>query len=516
MVLSGKEKIFFILLCLLSFTVFVLTSDGHRFTFDEDVTQQQSMWISTMTPHPMFVLGESRELFQFPEYFPNNDRPICKIGILCSQVPIGASLTQVPFLILNQNFNFITQNTVEFTTDDFNDAHYVYWRNSLDSDFTFLELFYGPVFMSLSVGVFFLVSRTYSFSTKTSTMLSLLFGFTTSIWAYSQTSLNIVPATFFILLGFYFFRKFLLTTSYYGLLFSGIVLGFGFLVRNDTVLFIIPMFGFLIFNWLKNSNKIRNALSIMLLFALPLTISYIIRHQLRVLVSSDSSLGYNATAQFAKNQPVLLNAFGMLFSPGVGLLIFCPILLTIFFSYYDFFKKNKPECILFISFILIWLFVHGTTDSWHGLNGWSERYLTMLIPFLLLPLGFSIEKRASKKFYSILIGLASLGVIFNLAYLLTDVSWFIWGIMGSGKGLYELGHITQHIWVHPLVLWTFDYSQLTHAIRYALIDLHPDIFLLKIWGLAFYSIFSIISISLMTLYLIYLNKNSVKSLNKLS
>ena len=254
MIKFGQEKSLFLLLFLFSFTAFFLTSDGHRYTIDEDVTQQQSMWIATMTPDPRFVLGESRLLFQYPEYFPNNSRPICDIGILCSQVPIGAALTQVPFILLNQNFDFIHDDTVEFTTEDFPDTHYVYWRNSLDSDYTFLELFYGPTFAALSVGLFFLISRTYSFSIKTSTMLSLLFGFSTYIWAYSQTSLNIVPVTFFILLGFYFFRKFLLSASPINLIFSGIALGFGFLVRNDAILYIIPLFGFLIFNLIKNSK----------------------------------------------------------------------------------------------------------------------------------------------------------------------------------------------------------------------------------------------------------------------
>ena len=57
MVKFGQEKKFFIILFLLSFTIFALTSDGHRFTFDEDVTQQQSMWLATMTPDPRFIEG---------------------------------------------------------------------------------------------------------------------------------------------------------------------------------------------------------------------------------------------------------------------------------------------------------------------------------------------------------------------------------------------------------------------------------------------------------------------------
>ena len=519
MVKFGQEKKFFIILFLLSFTIFALTSDGHRFTFDEDVTQQQSLWIATMTPDPRFILGESRLLFQYPEYFPLNERSICNIGILCSQVTIGSALTQVPFILLNHTFDFVTSSTLVLTNDDFPDPHYVFWRNSIEPDFTFTELFYGPFYGALAVGMFYLVSRTYGFSTKISIFLTILFGITTPIWAYSQTSLNFVPVTFFVLFGFFFFRKFIITASSRYIVLSGIVLGFAFLIRNDAILFIIPLFFFFIFMSLKNSNKIKNSKRIQnfLLFTLPMIFSYFIHVQIGLM---KGLLPHDAVAfptSFLKQVSLMyLNMFGMLFSPGVGLLIFSPILFTMFLSYFDFFKKNKIECLLFVSFLVAFLVFYGqSSESWHGLNGWSERYLTSVIPFLLLPLGFSIQKRLNKKFYSILIGLGSLGFIFNIFYLVTDVSWFIWGVMGSGRGLYELGHITSALWVHPLVIWTFDYSQLTHTVKYAFEYLHPDIFWLKAWGLHFYSIFSIILISSFTYCLIYLNKKSITNVKKL-
>ena len=99
------------------------------------------------------------------------------------------------------------------------------------------------------------------------------------------------------------------------------------------------------------------------------------------------------------------------------------------------------------------------------------------------------------------------GFIFNLSYIVTDVSWFVWGIMGSGKGLYELGHEPlQALWVHPVVLWTFEYSQLTHSIKYALTFSQIDIFLLKVWGLPSFSIFSIVSLTTLMYLIIHLNK----------
>jgi len=123
-----------------------------------------------------------------------------------------------------------------------------------------------------------------------------------------------------------------------------------------------------------------------------------------------------------------------------------------------------------------------------------------------------LEKIKNKSFNILLIVLGSLGVFFNISYLLTDVSWFIWGIMGSGKGLYELGHIGSSLWVNPLVLWTFEFSQLTHAIRYIFLyldpnlSLKPDIYLVKVWGSYLYSIFFILPIGTLIYFIMKLNK----------
>ena len=72
--MPNYNKWYFVVIVCLAFSIFLSTSDGHRYTFDEDVTQQQSLWITTMSPDENFILGESRVYFQYPEYFPNNQR----------------------------------------------------------------------------------------------------------------------------------------------------------------------------------------------------------------------------------------------------------------------------------------------------------------------------------------------------------------------------------------------------------------------------------------------------------
>ena len=58
--ISNYNKWYFVVIVGIAFFIFLSTSDGHRYTIDEDLTQQQSLWITTMSPDDKFILGESR------------------------------------------------------------------------------------------------------------------------------------------------------------------------------------------------------------------------------------------------------------------------------------------------------------------------------------------------------------------------------------------------------------------------------------------------------------------------
>ena len=51
------------LIFIICFTVFVFSSDGHRYSFDEDVAFQQSYRIVTFEDDPTYIPGESRVFF---------------------------------------------------------------------------------------------------------------------------------------------------------------------------------------------------------------------------------------------------------------------------------------------------------------------------------------------------------------------------------------------------------------------------------------------------------------------
>lgn len=518
---NNSKKLFFLIFSI-SFIVFLFTSDGHRYTQDEYMAQEMSLRMVTLENHPDYIEGESKMFFNLQIQSPYNRGLVCSNGITCFPGSVFYSATEVPFIAINNYFNIITGDSLIFSTTDFADAHYVFWRNSENPDLVFMELFYGPFFSALSVGVFFLICLEHRFTRQNSIILSFLLAFSTIIWAYSNTSLNSVPATFFLLLGYLFFKKFYRLNQYKFLILSSFSLGFAYLIRTDVILFVIPIFFFIVINILKRNSKIYSIIS----FSIPLLFSYFVDKivytsryiQTNEVVDASGTTGditTNITGQFSSfllysSLPqISTSLFGLLFAPGVGLFIFAPILLTVFFSFIDFFRKSKSECILFLSFFVLTLLYHADLNDWHGLVAWSSRYLLILTPFLLLPLGASLEKRNKKFMLLIILILGIVGILFNLAYVVQDVHWFVWSTPGSTTGLYGLGIPSYgqfNLWINDIVIWTFQYSQLTHSLILMFEGLQHDIYLLHIFGTSIY--FAILGISLSLLF--YFLRNILK------
>jgi hypothetical protein len=486
------KKIFFLIFGIV-FIVFLFTSDGHRFSMDEFLGQDMALRITTFEPHPDYIDGKSKNFFNLPIMNPNNNGDICSNGITCYPTSVFYSVTEVPFIAINHFFNIITDDTLVLSTSDFTDGHYVFWRNSENPDLIFMELFYGPFFSAFSVGIFFLICLEHKFTRKNSLLLSFLLAFSTILWAYSNTSLNALPAGFFLLLGYLFFKKFFRLNKNKFLLFSSTSLGFAFLIRHDTILFIIPIFFFVIINILKRNSKISS----LIFYTLPILFSYFVYRfmpSLRYIKSEDNSstalgseISYFGTIFAPGISHIFTALFGLLFSPGVGLFIFSPILITVFFSFPDFFRKNKSECILILSFFIMTLLYHANLNHWHGLVAWGPRYLVPLVPFLLIPLGASLEQRNKKFMFTIILIFSTLGVLFNITYVIQDVHWFVWSTPGSHMGLFGLGIGANHaLWINDIIIWTFQFSQLTHSILLMFTGLQHDVYLLHLLGTSTY------------------------------
>ena len=502
-----NNKKFFLILFFIFFTVYVFSSDGHRATNDEEYAQQQTFRLVVLEPDPDFILGESGTLFKYPQFwYPYGQGTPCSNALLCYGANVAHSVTEYPFVFLNYHLQIFSEDTLKFSFDDFHDNHYVFWRNSIDPTFTFMELFFGPFYSALSISIFFLICRNFNYSVKTSLILSFVLALSTSLYAYSATSFNQISALTFLLLGFYLFRLSQKSYSIFYSFLSGASLVFGFMIREDLILFIIPLFFYQIIFSLYKNKKIVQTIS----FIFPLLGGYGLYRFFDVLrygvsqnekIATDFSVIASMGTSNHTSFVYATNILGLLFAPGIGLFIYVPILLTVFFSFIDFFKSHKSLTLLLLSFPILVLIHYGSFNFWHGLTAWSPKYLYFLIPFLLLPLGTSIENNR-KKILPIILSLSIIGFVINLFSIIQDVNWFVWGSPGGQTGLFGLAYGESHpLYINDIIIWTFQFSPLIVSIQSSFTNLQPDIFLLKFFDfIPFFSIlFILLGIELLIL-----------------
>ena len=109
----------------------------------------------------------------------------------------------------------------------------------------------------------------------------------------------------------------------------------------------------------------------------------------------------------------------------------------------------------------------------------------------------------------IIVILGGLGLLINLAYVSQDVSWFVWGQAGHDLGLYSLGNIQTELYINDVVIWTFEYSQLTNSVTTFFTGFYPDIFLLKLMGPGIFAT-AVFSLLLGQVYFLYRILNHYK------
>ena len=116
----------------------------------------------------------------------------------------------------------------------------------------------------------------------------------------------------------------------------------------------------------------------------------------------------------------------------------------------------------------------------------------------------------SFKISVIFLGIA--GFLINLVYLLQDVSYFVWGFFGSDeRGLYSLGRKADggvhELWINPIIIWSFEFSQITQSSLMLFAKPHLDLFLLKILGIELFLVCFVATISILFYMLVKLSRN---------
>ncbi len=464
--------VFFIML-----TVYVTTAEGYL-SGDPKLAFKVTMTIKNQEDIPGFELGETRTAGSSPIY------PLCYNGMLCSIKPTANSVMFLPFVIIQDLFHPIP--------DD------VFWHNG-PPERTLTGLFYGPIIMSFLVAIVFLILRQLEFKVSTSLVVTFLYGFASTAWPLSQKAFNVAPETLFLLGGILFLIKFFKNNSNLSILVSGIFFSIALHTRIDALLIIGIIMLFLF--WKKISKKIE--LKKVLIFIIPIVAAI-------AIFGIINYIKFNSFVEFGYGDygradlflyPLHLGLYGQLFSPGYGLIVYCPLVITTIFSFRDFFKKNSEFTILFLLFFLSFLFLYASKEFWSGgLGSWGPRYLFPVTVFLIIPLAASIEKRSGLLFRSFLFITSSLGFFMSLL-ILPIFTTIIWNYQLGGYGSFK---ITPGL-PPPIFINNPIYSNFANTIKFQS-NFFPDILLLQAFG-EIIIVYTMIILIVLGILLIKLLKN---------
>jgi hypothetical protein len=104
--------------------------------------------------------------------------------------------------------------------------------------------------------------------------------------------------------------------------------------------------------------------------------------------------------------PLLTGLYGLLLSPGAGLLIFVPIVLLAPFGARALYRRWPALAVLIISLILIRLLFYARWGDWAGGTTWGPRYLVPVLPMLFVLIAFVPQRRWTTPVTTLLAGVS--------------------------------------------------------------------------------------------------------------
>ena len=236
--------------------------------------------------------------------------------------------------------------------------------------------------------------------------LSIIFAFGTMAWHYSGVMFSEPLLALMMLLALLSLLKFRRTGQMRWMLAGGAAAGAAVLVRDESLFLVLVPYTIYaaVVSMQRNTAwawRPRSALA----WVAPIGAAGLLALAYH-LVRFGSGSGPYGNDGMGFSQPLLAGLYGLLLSPGAGLLVFVPVLALAFFGFPEFFRLWRAEASLIASLVAVrFLFFAGWWD-WAGGATWGPRYLVPLIPLMMVPVAFLRPGRWRKAAFA----LGALGV----------------------------------------------------------------------------------------------------------
>ncbi len=265
-------------------------------------------------------------------------------------------------------------------------------------------------------GVFAALCMALGYARRTSLFLGGTLAFATFLWPTTRTFFAEPLVTLCLLASFYLmFRAFPYFTNRsiesrqakVRLLLSGLLFAAAVAVKVQAAIALPAILLYLVWRvrWTRDEGRGTRATQYTSRFTLVLVWAAGLGLGLAPLLlynwsffGGPFSTGYGyGTGPQNFNTPLYEGLYGLLLSPGKGLLWYALPLLISIAGFTGFRRRHRAEAMFIIVLASSMLAVFGSFYAWHGDGAWGPRLITPIVPFLLLPALVVIQRATAQK-----------------------------------------------------------------------------------------------------------------------
>jgi hypothetical protein len=268
--------------------------------------------------------------------------------------------------------------------------------------------FANPILTALTCVVLFRFSRFIGVQTRTAVVVTIIFGLGTLALPYTRGLYREATQALALLLAVYALFVFQKNRHPRWLFSSG--LAFGFLAFTKiSNLAMLPIF-LLYLGFLLSANDKQNDVPPptsgskflqVSLFLLPIIVLLVIQgivNQFKFGSFFDiGPYNYKDPLPFFSLSTIVSGVWGLLFSLEKGLFVYAPPTILFLLSWASWFRVDRRGAVFALSLILINILYNGAYRLWEGGTYWGTRYLVLIVPLMLLPIGLTIDSWRGQK-----------------------------------------------------------------------------------------------------------------------
>ncbi len=140
---------------------------------------------------------------------------------------------------------------------------------------------------------------------------------------------------------------------------------------------------------------------------------------------SPLTFGFSALQHTTFGTPLLLGLYGLLLSPGKGLLFYNPIVWAGLMGLVSMWRRRRAEAELFGLIIVAEIGFFSVYEFWTGGWNWGPRYILPIVPLLILAAGAWVQTNPTRLRRTVVGALIAIGVVVNLPAVLVDHSRYL-------------------------------------------------------------------------------------------